>query len=99
MKKVTKDNEVCSRFGGDEFAIAFVSKNASERAEKIIQNLRNELDRKNEESDRSFKVSTSIGWAAGKAVNEREMESLIREADARMYEYKRVFKERNTWLA
>lgn len=99
MKKVTKDNEVCSRFGGDEFAIAFVSKNASERAEKIIQNLRNELDRRNEESDRSFKVSTSIGWAAGKAVNEREMESLIREADARMYEYKRVFKERNTWLA
>ncbi len=94
VKRLIRNIDVVSRWGGDEFLIALVGANASESkivASKIIKYLSTHPFRlKNER----FFLSISIGIASLK--KEKRLNSLIKHADIAMYRAKRMKRINNS---
>lgn len=96
MKNHTKEGEVCARFGGDEFAIAFSSDRAEERSKEIITAIRDELTEGS--NNKKYNQSVSIGFWAAVPGFRQEVGEFIRLADERMYIDKKRIKGMGTWL-
>lgn len=79
------------RMGGDEFLVVF--ENASvDAAEAVWSRITKAIDEQNDTNKRNYIVSVSHGICEWKT-NE-SMESAVKEADTRMYEEKKVLKEK-----
>ncbi|MGN1280655.1 MAG: GGDEF domain-containing protein [Succinivibrio sp.] len=83
-----------ARLGGDEFAI-ISSHNSKEEYELMIQRLRKLLDEKASINFTEFKVGFSLGTTS-LDVERSSINDLIKVADRRMYEQKRLKKLRRT---
>ena len=80
-------NAVCARFGGDEFAAAMVLP-AAETAlwyKQFREKFYAFLDDFNAHSGKPYQVKASVGFASHELEPDNDLESLIKEADARMY--------------
>ena len=82
---------ICTRFGGDEFYVlsnAFSESTASEFAQQVEQHLNNY----NELSTKPYNLSISVGFSQlpyDQTVHTEEIEALMKEADANMYQKKK----------
>ncbi|CAG34930.1 GGDEF domain-containing protein [Desulfotalea psychrophila] len=85
MKASLRDNELCARYGGDEFCIILPESTLKE-AEKVCQRLCKEL----EKSLVGTGVSCSMGIAISDTANSHDADTLVKEADKAMYEAKKV---------
>ncbi|MCT7952170.1 diguanylate cyclase [Ancylothrix sp. C2] len=88
LKQTFRDADIVARLGGDEFAI-FMPGCLAE-ADDFYVRLQDNIDRFNQQPDRCYLLSISIGLQWGDMNSECSLEQLIAQADKLMYEHKRT---------
>jgi diguanylate cyclase (GGDEF)-like protein/PAS domain S-box-containing protein len=84
-----RDSDVIARMGGDEFAVlARAGRRGSARS--METRLREVIQQHNNDLDRPFTLSMSIGSAAWSPATDTPLADLIGQADRRMYEDKQA---------
>ena len=85
--KISEDDEICIRMGGDEFSVIGVEYD-KEKITRFTNNFEDAIRRFNEEQTYDFKISISYGWSITKADEETTLEECLSIADQRMYLHK-----------
>jgi len=83
MQKACREDDIIARLGGDEFAI-ILPNTSSEAAEKVISRI---MEIASEEKIEGLNLSISFGYQT-KTLEEENMNTIIREAEERMYRLK-----------
>ena len=86
LASAVRSEDIVSRMGGDEFLV-LLDGPTQDHVDSIVARIRSSLDRPFELSTGTVAIGLSIGLAAGTGTT---AEQLIRDADGRMYEAKRV---------
>ncbi|MBF4694155.1 diguanylate cyclase domain-containing protein [Fusibacter ferrireducens] len=92
IKDQIRKKDFIVRFGGDEFLVVFHNSNL-EDAEKIWQRIAMGYENINQSENRSYNLSVSHGIVEVTVDSEEDLENLIKLADEKMYEEKRVIKQ------
>jgi len=92
IKKNMRETDFIARFGGDEFLIIFYGMD-EEESEKVWTRIHNEFDRINETEQRKYLISVSHGIEEFQFSASEYIDSIINEADEKMYTEKRRIKE------
>ena len=90
MRQCVRNEDTVGRWGGDEFIVIAENLADSDR-EQMVQRLREAIEKPVDYHGHSLKVGASIGWAAS-PLDAIIPQELIRVADVRMYENKRLRK-------
>lgn len=98
MRNATIKSEVCARFGGDEFIIAFSAADGEARAKEIINTIRAELERFNSFGTKPYYVNVSVGVFSKISEKTDTLDEFIKYADAAMYENKKENKRKEAEL-
>ena len=88
LRDTFRRSDIVARMSGDEFAV-LAFETSEENAETLVQRLRKELTRLNETTRERFQLSVSIGLARHEGDGAMDLDELLRQADAAMYEEKR----------
>lgn len=91
MKTIRKDDFLI-RLGGDEFLIVFNDLEISE-GEAIWSGILKRFENINVTKDRPYIISVSHGFVDNHHFQQSDMDALIKMADEKMYQEKRVIKE------
>ena len=101
LKESTRDNDLVGRYGGEEFILCFSNITSKDAVFAITQRIRRKIEEypfKGRESQPTEKLTVSIGIS--NPGQERDLDSLIEEADKALYKSKqegknqvRYFKE------
>jgi diguanylate cyclase (GGDEF)-like protein len=89
LKTCCRQSDILGRLGGDEFAF-LLPVSPDETRESIRERFRQELQLRNAEAGRGFRLSFSMGIVAADGAQELTMEELLAQADALMYEEKQA---------
>lgn len=81
------------RMGGDEFMIIFKGID-KENSEKVWDRINNQYQRINEDGNKPYLISVSHGIIQCDNRGDFDLDSLIKEADEKMYAEKRLIKEK-----
>jgi diguanylate cyclase (GGDEF)-like protein len=87
LKDSFRQSDILARIGGDEFA-ALVVEASDESVETIIHRIQHKLDSLNADPGRRYDLSLSIGIAAADLTEHADLEVLLSQADALMYQHK-----------
>jgi len=90
LKKIITDNDIISRFGGDEFLILINNHN---NIEDILDKILSEIKKPIIIDNKEYKVSASIGVSIYPD-NSTDINELIKQADIAMYEAKKSGKDK-----
>ncbi len=82
------DDEICVRFGGDEFIVIGLDYD-EEKAFRFIRRFIGELDRFNQSANEEFSVYVSYGWSLVVPDNNTTVEDCLVTADKKMYQQKK----------
>lgn len=82
------ENEICARFGGDEFIIFGVDY-SEEKAIRMFEAINHNLYKYNKISGKPYQLEVSIGWHIEVPDDETKFNSLIMKADQKMYREKK----------
>lgn len=88
VKDACKGNEICARFGGDEF-IVFADCYTEEQACDIADSIQKNINNYNQKSGKPYTIETSIGWHIEVPEKNTLFDSLITKADQKMYREKK----------
>lgn len=95
LKKVSSDDVLCARMGGDEFQICVTGKD-EEGVKQIIDSIQSDIEKYNATKIKSYILSASTGYARYQ-IGE-ELSKCIQRADSNMYQdkarKKNIYKER-----
>ncbi|ARP97348.1 sensor domain-containing diguanylate cyclase [Bordetella genomosp. 13] len=91
LRSSLRNMDIIARLGGDEFVVLLVDALDSE-VDGIVRRMRNALDERNHAMQRGYELRYSVGRAAYDAQRHATVQSLLADADASMYEQKRVGK-------
>lgn len=94
ISEAVGEDGVSTRFGGDEFAIAFTGDDAEARCSVVIGEIRERLEKFNALNVKPYKLSASIGSACHIPDRVEVLERYLMEADKKMYKSKAVYKAR-----
>lgn len=86
LKQTFRDADIVARIGGDEFVV-FIS-NCSDHKDDFHVRLQANIDHFNQEDDRSYQLSMSVGIQFCTVREDISLEHLLAEADKLMYEHK-----------
>lgn len=89
-------DEICSRFGGDEFTV--IGFGDDKYPEEYVKKVRDRLNEFNAASGKPYKVGISCGWDEIHPEVSTDVENFIRTADFRMYDDKRRRKKSRDYL-
>ncbi len=95
IKAICSVGELAIRGGGDEFFFVGVGDYPESIIEDIKGRLEESIAKEEKELNKPFPIKASIGFAVGKLSDGAELESLLKEADFKMYEIKQQRKHRN----
>lgn len=87
IKSTFRDSDIFARLGGDEF-VAFLSNSSKHNAEEIIERFSHALDMYNQEAQRGYDILFSYGVVAFNPQKHSDIEELLAEGDALMYDVK-----------
>lgn len=91
LKSAVRSSDIVGRIGGDEFVI--LARGDADAMNKTIARLEQEIDKFNLANPRAYKLSASFGKTEIKTEDRpHQMDELLSEADASMYEEKRMKK-------
>lgn len=88
LRRVFREGDALARLGGDEFVV--LARCDREHAGAIEARLRDRLAALNAEPARAYKLALSVGVCSCDADDERAIDDVVKEADAKMYEQKRA---------
>lgn len=88
LTQTFRDSDVVGRLGGDEFA-ALLTDSADAECVVVIQRLQQAVDAYNQTSQRGYDIRFSVGDIAFEPTRHSSIDSLVADADTRMYERKR----------
>ncbi|MFT3950792.1 MAG: GGDEF domain-containing protein [Oscillospiraceae bacterium] len=91
LSSISIRDEICARFGGDEFIVAGVNESL-EYSRQFSQRFLEFIDYYNKHSDKPYQVVASIGETIGERKSISSIDELIAAADFRMYEQKAAHK-------
>lgn len=83
------ENKVVMRYGGDEFVI-LGSGTSEDQAKKMIRQIKAEMENYNTEHELAYRIDASMGYCMVESSTKENIENLIRYADEKMYEEKRL---------
>ena len=86
--EIKRKNEISVRAGGDEFYLIGVGQYTEDDMQQRIDEFVSLIERKNNDYEKPYKVTASIGAALRKVEKSLNVEDVICEADERMYQYK-----------
>lgn len=81
--------EICARFGGDEFVVAGIAKDAANSGGMYIKNVEKYLDNYNRDSGKPYQIHASMGLSISKPDRKSVIDEYIIKADRIMYENKK----------
>ena len=85
------------RYGGDEFVLFGGYKDGEEyKVDRVLESIRDDFKEVNESGKHPFTLSASMGVSKWKAKDITSLDTVIEQADKRMYEEKREKKGRRT---
>lgn len=88
IKECCRSNEICARFGGDEFVL-FDSCATDTSAETLERRFNAKLDNINQIINKPYKISASLGSHIAEVGEEDTLYKIIKQADELMYEIKK----------
>jgi len=88
LRETFRTSDIIARMGGDEFAILAIDATGLS-PQIIMERLQNRVDLSNNEENRHYKISVSIGVSFYNPQNPCSLDELISRADKLMYEHKR----------
>ncbi|HEY1536500.1 MAG TPA: diguanylate cyclase [Polyangiaceae bacterium] len=92
LRAACRTSDVVARLGGDEF-VALLPDADEPQLERFAKRIRSELEIRNGNADRGYRLSASMGGTAYNPSQPESIEALLARADALMYEQKRSRKE------
>jgi len=93
LQATYRQSDIIARLGGDEFAVLHICN--SENCCNILQErLEKNLQEYNSLPEHPFTLSLSIGFAYFNPEQPKDLEELLAQADAQMYEHKKARKEK-----
>lgn len=87
-----RQSDLLARIGGDEFAVLIAEADEND-IEVVLQRIHQKLSSFNANPDRLYDLSFSIGMVASDATQHSDVEQLLSQADALMYQQKRSKKD------
>jgi len=91
LKATFRESDILARLGGDEFAVLSIDLNEAD-VKEITDRFMEKQKEFNESSNYEFKLKISIGAAYFDPENPKNIDELIANADALMYENKKIKK-------
>jgi len=91
LKETFREVDISARLGGDEFVVLAVDASL-ESAETMTNRIQTALARLNQQTDRSYQLSLSIGITRYDSEAPCTVSELIAQADGRMYQQKQARK-------
>lgn len=92
LRETFRKADIVSRLGGDEF-VAMTLINDADHPDRIVARLRAKVEEQNASGDKLYHLSVSVGaFVVDQGEVETPVEELIKQADERMYEEKRLKK-------
>jgi diguanylate cyclase (GGDEF)-like protein/PAS domain S-box-containing protein len=89
LRRTFRESDILSRIGGDEFVVlAHLSPQMT--VTRLLERLESELAKENQQEERLYRLSFSIGFAAVNTSGVHAMDEALAEADARMYQQKQA---------
>jgi len=88
LREAFRETDIIGRMGGDEFA-ALVLMSSRTQYRALLERLWDRLKVYNQKGKQKFSIMVSIGSVRCSAARCRSLESILRQADERMYEQKR----------
>ncbi|MBI5101856.1 MAG: diguanylate cyclase [Nitrospirae bacterium] len=88
LKETFRNSDIIGRIGGDEFVVIPIG-TTGDNLPAITSRLQRNIDVKNEENDRRYKLSLSSGIAYYDPEHPSTIDELLTTADALMYDQKR----------
>lgn len=88
LRQTCRGGDLVARLGGDEFAV-LARALTPEGYRRFHERIGRALDRTNAQEERPFHLSFSLGAAFFEPLSDETLESLVKRADAVMYEEKR----------
>ena len=92
ITQATRDNDILCRLGGDEFIILFPNFK-EEDAQKSIDEVIFNMEEKNKIQLKPYKISFSYGIVQVNHSNMKSIDEIIQQADNKMYEHKKKYKD------
>ena len=92
LKAFTNDNEICARFGGDEFSAVLISDDRG-RADKFLDSFLRELSNASLTSGKPYPIHASTGVCELKGGDTKQIIACMQTADKHMYMNKRMYKK------
>jgi two-component system cell cycle response regulator len=87
FKATFRETDIVARIGGDEFVIIPIA-DKREDAETVIARYKEYVKAHNENNDRAYKLSISVGMSCYDPDDPRSIDDLLKQADKLMYEDK-----------
>ncbi len=97
LRATFRDSDVLSRLGGDEFAVLAVG-TSGDNCDLLCERVQAAFQQFNEQPNRKYRLSISLGGVELDPTQPVPLESLLREADCRMYAQKRANQRQNVVL-
>jgi diguanylate cyclase (GGDEF)-like protein/PAS domain S-box-containing protein len=92
LKQTLRSSEIIARLGGDEFA-ALIINSTEAHSGAITARLQSIIDSLNNQENRKYRLSVSVGYSCYNPEKPRSVDELIASADQLMYEQKNKKKE------
>lgn len=92
IKAIIRENDFIIRLGGDEFLLVF-DQTDEEKAEKIWCRVVARYDEINASENRKYRISVSHGIVSQASSSNKIIDNLIKVADEKMYEEKKIIKQ------
>lgn len=88
LKETFRESDLISRFGGDEFVVLAIDVRAEDK-DVMVNRLNYNIDMYNNEKNKSYKLSVSIGAVFYKSSSITSIEDILYRADRLMYREKK----------
>lgn len=89
LKKTFRESDIIARMGGDEFAVLMTEPSRPGIEQDIISKLKSRLAARNEQTDKAYALSISVGASTYDPERPISVSELLSRADACMYENKK----------
>ncbi len=95
LKACCTDGQICSRFGGDEFVTAFLTKgDPKAEGEALLEQIRRRLADFNQTGNKPYPVEISCGMHSAAVLPDLDVSAMLDLADELMYAEKSTHKRR-----